>query len=95
MNQTNDNFREVIVGNETTVLQVREANVMLWTVRIGQAELFAMLSAECSPADNPVLILSCVSDNNSTRVACIDVARNLDLQKLTRPWQVCMNLCSQ
>jgi len=49
-----------------------------------------MLNDEWSPRDNPVVVLSCVPDNHSSRLSCIDIVRNLELHKLTRPWQVCI-----
>jgi len=66
----------------------------LWTVTVGQAELFAMVSDEWSSTVNPVLVLSCVPDSDSSRLSCMDVVRSLQLQKLTRPWQVCTKFLS-
>jgi len=65
---------------------------LLSSVRIGQAELFAMVNDEWSPPDNPVLVLSCIPTSDSMRLSCINVVRNLALQKLTRPWQVCVKI---
>lgn len=69
-------------------IYVVDATVTTDHIRIGRAELFAMVNDEWSPSDNPVLVLSCVPDSNSTRLGCINVVRNLELQKLSRPWQV-------
>lgn len=51
-------------------------------------ELSAMLKERWSDTHIPVLVMSCIPNQQSPRVPCIDVIEALHLGKLNRPWQV-------
>ncbi|XP_013392753.1 F-box only protein 4 [Lingula anatina] len=53
-----------------------------------KAELFAMVNERWSSPDIPVVILSCVKNTTIPRQPCIDVVNQLDLGRLSKPWQV-------
>ena len=69
-------------------IYVVDASADFPVVEIGLNELQAMVSERWSATHVPVLILSAVQTQETSRVSCFEVVERLQLSQLNRPWQV-------
>lgn len=57
-------------------------------IEVGKPELFAIMKEAGITHGAPLLVASCVLEDSTPRIPCIDVVKKLQLQKLKGPWKV-------
>jgi hypothetical protein len=51
-----------------------------------------MIDDQWTQSANPVVILSCIPNSESSRFSSMEIIRTLRLTQVTRPWQVSIEL---
>lgn len=74
--------------NVNAFICVVESSQQLESVSGCMEELHCLLDLKWTPHTSPLLVLSCIPDDDTARIPCVTVAEQLKLSQLVRQWKV-------